>query len=427
MMKKLILATATLALLFLGACKDPVGRTGDLEKPQELTFQTLYKGNQDFHFQEPKNLLFRSRSEFTYFLNNINVELVNKDKFEDLKSKVNQIDFSKEMLICMSRGARPSSSYEFEITRIMLGFEDKMFVESLEYQPEVGDASISYPMHIISVKRTDDIVEFSDTKIVKDNSDDDTQYLPFVTIFQRSHGIVSESKIFSVLKSKADEVEFLSKVKSNLFDGNGNEEPVSLGNIDYDKEMVIIAHYGWSSSGSNYMLIPAIELKDGKIKVYTKYYIPYIGTDDIGYPVHIVKLDKRSEPIEFTETEEIRLGESESILQGTSWEWFGYSTGDMEAFFTPEYKNHNKYTLDFESISEGNGRLNCNIYNFFYSASNEVISFGEMMVTQVYCGDDLEIEYLTALASVYRYNKSESNLTIMTNHPKYTVLFFRKK
>ncbi|MBX3044613.1 MAG: META domain-containing protein [Candidatus Kapabacteria bacterium] len=425
MKKKIFLTVAMLTLLFLGACKDPVGLDDNLKMTQETTFETLFKGNHSFRFEEPVNFVFRSKSEFNTFMNSFIEDMANYEKFSDLKFRVNQIDFSKDMLICMSRGAKPSSSITFEITRIVNN-QDKLFVESREFHPEVGDLSIGYPIHIVAVKRTEGAVEFAETKIVKE-VEDDSQLLPFTTIFNKSHGIVSENKIFTVLKSKADESEFLSKVRSYNYDGNGNEIPVTIGDIDYSKDMVIIAHYGSSSSGSNYILIPAIELKDGKITVYSKYYIPYIGTDDIGYPVHIVKLEKRNEPIEFADTEEIHLGESESILQSTSWEWFGYSIGAMEAFFTPEYKNNNKYTMKFDGSNTGSGRLNCNNYGFMYSISDNNLSFKDMVITEAYCGDDLELQYTSALSSAYQYNLSETNLTIVTNHPKYTVLYFRKK
>lgn len=421
---KIILATAMLTLLFMGACKDPVGLDDNRKMTQETGFETIYKGNYDFRFDEPISVVLRSKAEANALLFNAVEEFIRNDK-NGLSERLEKIDFSKEMLICMSRGAKPSGSITFEITRIV-NSQGKLIVESKEFQPEFGDASIGYPMHIVLVKKSDDVVEFAETKVVKE-VENDSQLLPFTTIFNKSHGIVSESKIFSVLKSKEDEAEFLSKVKSNMFDGSGNEYPIQLGEIDYSKEMVIVTHYGSSSSGSNYILIPAIELKDGKITVFTKYYIPHYGTDDIGNPVHIVKLEKRNEQVIFAETEEIRLGEPESTLQGTSWNWFGYSEGLTLAILHPEYKNINKYNLTFENVGEGKGRLNCNNYQFYYSASDKNLSFKEMSVTEAYCGDDMELEYISALNSAYQFHASDGNLTIVTNHPKYTVLYFVKK
>lgn len=424
MMYKIIMSFALLTILLLCSCKDPIGVDENAKITQETSFETIYKGNFAFPMSEPIQAVIRSKNDEEVFLNQIQSRLFEEISGKMLSLDFGEMDYTRDMLICIALGPRPSGSITFEITSVQ-STNDKLIVKSVEYNPGMGTTDIGYPMHIIKMKRSDKLVLFAPTSVVQTTGNDSKKSLEFTTIFKESHGIVSETKIFSVLKSKADEAEFLSKVKSNNYI-DGNEQAVTISDIDYSKDMVIVAHFGMSSSGSNFIEIPSIILENSEIIVNTNYYIPEVGTDDIGYPVHIVKLAKRAEPVKFAETQEIKLSETiENHLLNSSWQWVAYQDGNGNTV-TPVIEQYSWiYDINFDKNESGFGNSGCNNYGFSYKAENWSLSIDLLFTTKANCA--YTSEYMGAIESAESFTMSDDLLYINTKDPNFTVMIFKKK
>ncbi len=423
MIYKIILSFALLTTLFLGSCKEPIGVDENAKITQETYFETIYKGNFAFPMSEPIQVVIRSKNEEEAFLNQIQSRLFEKNG-KMLNLDFGDMDYTRDMLICIALGPRSSGSITFEITSVQ-STNDNLIVKSVEYHPEMGTTDIGYPMHIIKMKRSDKQVLFAPIAVVKTTGNDSRKSLEFTTIFKESHGIETENKIFAVLKSKADEAEFLSKVKSNNYI-DGNEQAVTIGDIDYSKDIVIVAHYGMSSSGSNFIEISSIILENSKIIVNTNYYIPEAGTDDIGHPVHIVKLAKRAEPVKFAETQEIKLSESnENRLLNSSWQWVAYQDGSGNTI-TPVIEQYSWiYDINFDKTETGFGNSGCNNYGFSYKADNWSLTIDMLFTTKANCA--YTSEFMMSLESAESFTMSDDLLYINTKDPNFAVMIFKKK
>jgi heat shock protein HslJ len=423
MKNRMIFAIALMIFSLFASCKDPVGLDSNLKITQELNFSTIYKGNHNFIIDKESNFVIRNKEEEIEFLSKIQTNVIGLSG-EKYSLNLGDIDYSKDMIICMARGMKPSGSISLEITSIK-NQNGKLIVESKEYHPEIGDMSIGYPLHIIKTAKSENAVEFKETIIIGEN--ENRTNLEFVTIFKKSHGIVSENKIFKVIGSKQDESEFLSMVHSNMFDSLGREIPVSIGEINYEKEMVIVAHYGMSTSGSHFIEIPNLELVENEIIVNTNLYIPDIGTDDIGYPVHIIKLNKQTYPVKFSDTKEIRISSLQNEkLSNSEWKWTAYQEGETQAPIPVNYTNDKHYHLNFGNTGNGSGTTNCNKYYFEFTADENNIGISNMAITEIYCNDDKEIKYVQALSKSYAYKYQDNILLIYTSDEKYSVMIFTR-
>lgn len=421
MKRTILLSIAVIASLIFNSCKDPVGVTDNFKMKQEISFEDVYKGSYAFSTSKPINAVVRSKTEEEAML-----KLLESNIFQingsPMTLDLGDINYDEEMLICMALGSNYSSSIVFSITEV---FQDnnKIKVESSMFVPEIVTYDIVCPVHIVKVKKSDLPVEFAQTKVIKLNKN--RMNLNFVTISQNSRFVTTQNKIYQVIRDKAEESEFLSKLESSIYDSAGNKIIFDMGNIDYDNEMVIAVHYGPSPSGSNFIEIPSIVLENDTITVYSKYYIPEIGTDDIGYPYHIVKLAKRSEPVIFAETETIHLkSENINYLKSTSWNWVAYQNSDG-SYITPIIDDPSwVFDINFDETS-GWGNSGCNNYGFDYSENESYLNIEMKFMTKVNC--KLTGEYMQALNSAVSFKMSDDLLYIQTNDNKYVTLIFKKK
>jgi hypothetical protein len=71
-----------------------------------------------------------------------------------------EVDFDREMVVCLTMGAQPTAGYGITIVRVT-PHDGGLYVESLETTPNVGamvPQVVSHPFHMIAVPRQEGVV-----------------------------------------------------------------------------------------------------------------------------------------------------------------------------------------------------------------------------------------------------------------------------
>ncbi len=159
--KKVIIAiVAIVALLVVGGAvayfmRTPVTRLGDV-----VPFETVKK---DFHggVEAGENVAVTGEAEWTTLWNQMAANITPKPP-------VPAIDFSKEMVIGVFLGIKPTGGYSIEVTRIAES-ADRITVYVREVSPgpncRVTEA-LTNPYHIVKIETSSKQVDFSVTKDV---------------------------------------------------------------------------------------------------------------------------------------------------------------------------------------------------------------------------------------------------------------------
>lgn len=431
-MKKIILTIAAFAMLWLTSCEDPLGVDDNYRLTQEISFETVLKSNRSYNGEDEIKTVIRSKAEEEAVFSALRSMRFDSHS-ETIDVKFGKIDYGNEMLVVFFGGPKPSGSIWVEITSLMQN-DGKLVISTSEYIPEIGTADIGYPIHIVKTKHFAGEFEFSKTRVVKLPTNDEFEELPFESIRTGSHGIEAETPVRMAIRSKADEEAFLNLVHSNQID-NGFPVPVTLPDIDYSQDMYIIVMNGPTSSGSIYLRITSVILQNQKITVNSTLFIPEIGTDDIGYPFHLIKLKKRSEPVEFSKTDEFHLeGDGSDPITGTlnplkntAWEWVSFEDDKGNIDFPENFTKPlaSKFTVVFRDEYYGNGYSGCNAYGFGYFA-NEQNEMGVkiFITTEAYCS--LSNEFQESLNLSESFKLIDDKLIVTTSSSSYTKMSFRK-
>ena len=134
-----------LGLLFLACGKAPA--------PTDVPFQTLAMGSFS-GVKEPTDRVFKTEPEFDAIWKTLS-------SAPDRAVPVPTIDFGSEMVIGTFAGSKPSSGYATEI-RSIRETGDELQVQVEDSKPTAGAKTmdmITYPYHIVKVKKTDQISE----------------------------------------------------------------------------------------------------------------------------------------------------------------------------------------------------------------------------------------------------------------------------
>ncbi|MCO5252302.1 MAG: META domain-containing protein [Candidatus Kapabacteria bacterium] len=429
-MKKILLTIAVSAMLWLTSCEDPLGVDENYRMTQEVTFETVLKSNRSYQGQTEIKAVIRSKAEEEAVLSALTSKRFDSN-LEIIDVNFGNIDYGKEMLVVFFGGPKPSSSIYVEISSIIQN-NGNIVIGTKEYQPEIGTTDIGYPIHIVKTKHISGEVEFEATKVVKLPTDDEFEELQFESIRTGSYGIEAETPVRMAIRSKAEEVEFLKLVHSNQIDG-GVTVPVVLPDIDYSQDMYIIVMNGPTSSGSIYLRITSVILQNQKITVNSTLFIPQIGTDDIGYPFHLIKLKKRSEPVEFSKTDEFHIeGEGDPIedtnnnLKLSAWSWVSFEDSKGNVDFPENHTNPQfPFTIIFKEDFYGSGISGCNAYSFgYFTNKNNELEIKMGYSTLVHC--ELTAEFMAALGQAESYKLMDDKLIITTKSSSYTKMSFRK-
>jgi hypothetical protein len=430
-MKKILLTIAVSAMLWLTSCEDPLGVDENFRMTQEVTFETVLKSNRSFQGETEIKAVIRSKAEEEAVLSALTS--IRFDATGEMKNvSMGEIDYGKEMLVVFFGGPKSSSSIYVEISSIIQN-NGKLVIGTKEYQPAGGTTDIGHPIHIVVTKHISGEVEFESTKVVKLPNNDEFKELPFESIRTGSHGIEAETAVKMAIRSKADEEAFLKLVKSNQYEGNV-QVPVTLPDIDYSQDMYIIVMNGPTSSGSIYLRITSVILQNQKITVNSTLFIPQIGTDDIGYPFHLIKLKKRAEVVVFAETDEFHLeGEDDPIeqkpnyLKLSAWSWVSFEDSNGNINFPDKLTIPvlSEFTVIFKDGFYGSGFAGCNAYSFgYFTNENNLLEIKMGASTKVHCA--LTAEFMAALEQASSFKLMDDKLIITTKSSTYAKMSFRK-
>ncbi len=435
-MKKLSLFVALLAMLVLfNSCDNPLGLEKKVKVTTSLDFKTvLQESRLIFAADGDYNLTISNSNELDDFVMKY-LPHISARPFTKISA---QVDFEKEMLIVVGCGMRSSGSDYIEVKSVYSNGK-QITVYAKEVISSIGTTDIGYPVHIVKILKSDLPVEFAKREIVKQEPVDDNFGIPFVTLIQGSHEVISDGSFNSVLKNQSDADNFIKSYKTNQYDANGNPIGIKLPKIDFNKEMILVLHAGTQSSGSNKLSIEKVLMMNGTIYVYSVLYIPEIGTDDIGYPVHIVSVPKYDTKVEFVPSRIEKLsgnpdddGNNNPIneLQNSKWELYSWTnaTGETvkfqdiqffkeEPYFTPE-----NFYISFDSNLNFSGKAGCNEFKGIYKADNGYMGIGNLGSTKMNCF--MTSEFMMGLNGAYKYYftdktilnimSSDSNMNVMT-------------
>lgn len=431
-MKMIYLYIALLAMLLLTACEEPLGVDENYKLTQEVAFETVLKSNRSFKGEAEIKAVIRSKADEEAVLSALTSTRFDSQG-EEMSVTLGEIDYGNEMLVVFYGGPKPSSSNYVEISSIIQN-NGKLVIGTKEYQSESGTTDIGHPIHIVVTKHIAAEVVFEDTRIVKLPNNDPFEELSFETIRTGSHGIEAETAVRIAIRSKSDEEAFLKLVKSNQFDGSV-QLPVTLPEIDYSQDMYIIVMNGPTSSGSIYLRITSVILQNQKITVNSTLFIPEIGTDDIGYPFHLIKLKKRTEAVVFAETEEFHLGddnddpieEKPNHLKLSAWTWVSFedSYGNVNFPDKLTIPLFSEFTVIFKEEFQGSGFAGCNAYSFgYFTNENNILEIKMGAATKVNC--DLSAEFMSALGQSSSFKLMDDKLIITTKSATFAKMSFRK-
>lgn len=243
---------------------------------------------------------------------------------------------------------------------------------------------------------------------------DKNKSLDFVEIFNSNH-IYSNNfnqRQTIVIKSQDELEDFLSKMTNNVI-----PKP-DFPTTDFNDKMLLGIVFTSQPSGSNKLRITAVNMVEGVIEVSSELYIPGIGTDDIGYPVVFVEIDKYNENVKFLETKIIK----QSVLNledlyGKNWELTKIIKPDGSIINPNSYRSAETnwtlvdlepFTIKFNKDSHLEGKSNCNDYMAQYTIKGDSLSINNFTNTEVACPlSDLYISILANYAIKIDYSNPE--------------------
>ncbi len=435
-MKKLNLLIALFAILLLfNACDNPLGLEKKVKVTVALDFETVLQQSRLPYSDADYNVVIRNNDELTQFITKY-MPHISASPFTPITSKVN---FDKEMLVIVGCGMHSSGSDYIEVKSIYSN-GTKITVYAKEVIATIGTTDIGYPIHIVKLLKSDLPIEFAKREIVKENPGEDNFGIPFNTLIQGSHDVISEKAFDLVLRSQAEADKFVKSYNTNIYDRDGKPFGIKLPNIDFNKEMILVLHSGTQSSGSNKLSIEKVVMMNGVINVYSVLSIPEIGTEDIGYPVHIVSIPKYDSQVVFEPTRIEKLSGNPdddsnnypaNDLMNSKWELYSWTNlaGETlkfqdiqffqeEPFFTPE-----NFFIDFISNMTLVGKAGCNDFKAFYKVDSGYMGIGDLGSTYMHCF--MTSDFLTAVGGAYKYELiNKTTLHIISSDSNMNVMVF---
>lgn len=249
---------------------------------------------------------------------------------------------------------------------------------------------------------------------------DKNKSLDFIEIFNSNHIYSNNFNLRQtiVIKSQNELEDFLSKMTNNVI-----PKP-NFPTTNFNDKMLLGIVFTSQPSGSNKLKITSVNMVEGVIEVSSELNIPGFGTDDIGYPVVFVEIDKYNENVKFLETKIIR----QSVLNlenlyGKNWELTKIVKPDGSKIDPNSYKSAETnwtlvdlepFTIKFNKDSHLEGKSNCNDYMAQYTIKGDSLSITNFTNTEVACPlSDLYLSILMNYAIKIDY--SSSDLLVITS------------
>jgi len=82
-----------------------------------------------------------------------------------------------------------------------------------------------------------------------------------------------------------------------------------------------------------------------------------------------------------------------------------------------------KTRLNLDNQFHIGGFSSCNMYNGSYKVDKNTIKFSDILMTQMYCANSIEVEYMDALAKANTYKIEKNRLTVFDKNQKLILIF----
>jgi hypothetical protein len=431
-MKKVNFILLLLIGLFqLNSCENSTKVDDNAKISKVLKYEIMLQDAQSLVINSATNKVLKSKTDEQQFFADNNINSETKQSFISTTG-LDRVDYDREMVILISTGKIQGKKSYITIDEVKLT-DNKIFVSAIKYISSTTDNKEYYPIQIIKLNKLSSEIVFSPIKEVILNDDNQDREIPFSIILKGSRTVMAGQRFFTI-KSKEEETIYTDTVYTGKSDGYGNPIKLSLPETDYSKNMLVIMQYGPTSSGSNELNISKIKLFQSKIRVSSQLTIPSIGTDDIGYPIVIAKIEKLDNEVVFEETEIINIVDSteeSTILTGTKWEFTGFvdNLGNYIDVNVLSSIRPQDVTLDFSS-SSFTGKSNCNYISGNYSISKNTINISNFATTKVNCAwsdrinTSLKAAYEVYLIKPDNLEQPGLRLLIKTSNPELPLMYF---
>jgi len=109
-----------------------------------------------------------------------------------------------------------------------------------------------------------------------------------------------------------------------------------------------------------------------------------------------------------------------SMLVGTDWTWQRTERGDGKDFIAPQ---GGEFILRFSSDGRVSSSTDCNTLTGDYVKDGEILSFGSLASTRMYCKDSIETEYARDLSYTNSFTIKDDELHLILARDAGVMIF----
>lgn len=413
-MKKLLILLILPFVIF--GCQNPTELEHNKIEETDLNFETLYISSNQVQIENRSTFVIESQFELDNFLETIppiGVDHSGLNRYLNLPL----VDFQAFRIVGIAFGAQSSSAingYINQITQI----NETIYVDSELHIPnEAITADIGYPIHLVLINRNEHKIVFNETEIVHQASGD--YPLEYTTYFNDSRRYAYSHPQNFVIRSDEeahDLVNFLSQHPT----GNDPMEVIP-DNFNFHTHMLIAVLLGEKSSGGVSLDIDPVMMENGKIAVYSTEDWSNAVTDDIGYPMEVIILNRMDNEVIFKETRVMGKDDSDGPVPSdfdfanTRWRLHSFVNPNGEEIFTHDLFDKLLPGEDFyfqfnENLEMINGMSACNEFSAkvqFFEITG-ALDIYEVQSTEKNCL--VKFDFLNILNYAYKYTIDDEHM-----------------
>lgn len=241
--------------------------------------------------------------------------------------------------------------------------------------------------------------------------------IAFNTVVQSSSTFTNDGLITVVLRSKQEENAFLAV--------NPPAQPFPI--VNYQQQMVVGILLGRRGSVSIRVTIDSVQRYGNTLKVYSHEFHPLGQRMAIGYPCHLIVINKTHLPVVFEPIRVIREDSQDSIFGRWFFRYFEtVSSGDRD--LPPSEMGG--VNIEFSQESIFGGTAPCNIYGGdFQLHGTNAITISSLRSTERACAlqvlNEWEGRYFNALQDVRTYHFNETELKLYFDENRRAIVYHR--
>lgn len=246
---------------------------------------------------------------------------------------------------------------------------------------------------------------------------DNREKFSFETILQSSSTFTNDGLMTVALRSKEEENAFLA----------ANRPAQAFPSVDYQRQMVVGILLGMRGSVSIRVTIDAVQRHGGTLKVYSHEFHPLGQYMAIGYPSHLIVINKTHLPVVFEPIRLVRESSQDSIYGRWIFQYFEtVSIGERD--LPPSEMG--EVTIEFSRESSFGGTGPCNVYGGeFQLHGTSGMTISSLRSTLMACAlnilNEWEARYFNALQDVRTYHFTETELKLFFDQNRSAIVYNR--